>query len=363
MTTKVHKFLSGVIPTSEHTVFDLPVGVYSVRVDSNGNFFLESTTVPSEPTKIYGEDTGIRASRYLETFKASPNKSLGALLIGEPGSGKTMLIRKIINQGLKDGITVILVEQGFNGASFNKFIHESLRNTSAIIVMDEFEKMYNMDDDEVLAPLLTLFDGPSDSHKFFLCSANDRHRIAAPFFNRPSRFYYIAEFGNISNTVIKQYIDENLHYPELSVELFTTLIGLDKVNFDCLVTAVREVNRCKNVEMAFMDLNIKDKYSSDESYVLMRVVDAETGVNYRFDEDSYFHPKSDCITFYTPNTNNQNNQQSSEDESDDNRFFGYVERTVAPMRVDGCYIFAASCRGGGPKVNIYVQSHNRAFAF
>ena len=123
MSSKVHKFMSGYMPTADNTVFELPVGVYAARVDQFGNFYLEPTSVPENPSKVYGEDTAIRAERYLNTFMDTPGKSMGALLIGEPGSGKTMLMRKIINEGLRQGISVIMVENGFSGANFNKFIH------------------------------------------------------------------------------------------------------------------------------------------------------------------------------------------------------------------------------------------------
>lgn len=369
MATKVHNFQSGVIPTSEHTVFDLPVGAYSVRVDQHGNYFLEHATVPADPSKIYGEDTGIRATRYLESFKSSPNKSMGALLIGDPGSGKTMLIRKIINQGIRDGITVILVGQGFHGSNFNKFIHEALRDTSAIVVMDEFEKMFNMADDEVLAPLLTLFDGPSDSHKFFLCSANDRNQIADPFFNRPSRFYYIAEFGSVGDDVIKQYIEENLQFPELAGELIATLIEMDKVNFDCLSTAVREVNRCGNVKMAFMDLNIRDKFSRDGVYAITRVVDAETGVDYSFDPDNYFRPQTDDISFFVTNepqsitTRNKHPDNEDDNCGEKTRHYGAIDRTIPPTRIDGCFVFSARSSNDGRMVNVFIRSTASLFAF
>lgn len=383
MSTKVHKFMSGFMPTADNTVFELPVGVYATRVDQFGNFFLEPTSVPENPSKVYGEDTEIRAERYLSTFMDTPGKSMGALLIGEPGSGKTMLMRKIINEGLRQGVSVIMVENGFSGANFNKFIHESLRDTSAIVAMDEFEKMYNMNDDEVLAPLLTLFDGPNDSHKMFLCSANNRNQIAEPFFNRPSRFYFMAEFGNLADDVIREYIHDHLIHKHLEGELFTKLVGMDKVNFDCLATSVKEVNRCGNVDRAFMDLNVKEKYSSDTVYALFRVVDKNTGIEYAFNPDNCFRPVHDSAVVYVPKNRSEHRGMSEMERMidvndlnhDENTKFNkthhsvraYVDRSVAPTREDGCYVFTAKTRAsaecGELNLRIFIKNTSKMFAF
>lgn len=383
MSSKVHKFMSGYMPTADNTVFELPVGVYAARVDQFGNFYLEPTSVPENPSKVYGEDTAIRAERYLNTFMDTPGKSMGALLIGEPGSGKTMLMRKIINEGLRQGISVIMVENGFSGANFNKFIHESLRNTSAIVAMDEFEKMYNMDDDEILAPLLTLFDGPNDSHKMFLCSANNRHQIAEPFFNRPSRFYFMAEFGNLADDVIREYINDHLVHKHLEGELFTKLVGMDKVNFDCLATSVKEVNRCGSVDRAFMDLNVREKYSSDTIYALFKVVDKNTGIEYAFNPDTAFRPAHDTVLVYVPkkrteqrgmsemermiDTNELNHDETTKFNKNHHSVHAYIDRSVAPVREEGCYVFTAKTRPsadcGELNLRIFIKNTSKMFAF
>ena len=375
--------MSGFMPTADNTVFELPVGVYATRVDQFGNFFLEPTSVPENPSKVYGEDTAIRAERYLSTFMDTPGKSMGALLIGEPGSGKTMLMRKIINEGLRQGVSVIMVENGFSGANFNKFIHESLRDTSAIVAMDEFEKMYNMNDDEVLAPLLTLFDGPNDSHKMFLCSANNRNQIAEPFFNRPSRFYFMAEFGNLADDVIREYIHDHLIHKHLEGELYTKLVGMDKVNFDCLATSVKEVNRCGSVDRAFMDLNVKEKYSLDTIYALFKVVDKDTGVEYAFNPDTCFRPAHDSALIYIPKNRTERRGMSEmermidpdEWEHDETTKFhknhnsvrAYVDRSVTPVREDGCYVFTAKTRPsadcGELNLRIFIKNTSKMFAF
>lgn len=374
MATKVTKFNSGVIPTSDNAVFELEVGVYAVRMDQFGNYFLEPTSTPSNPTKVYGGDTDTRANRFLDWFVSHPEKSLGTLLIGEPGSGKTLLMRRLINMAIPRGISVIMVERGYVGESFNRFIHESLKKTSAIVCMDEFEKLYNMNDDEQLAPLLTLFEGPNGSHKMFVCTANNRSQIADPFFNRPGRIRYIAEFGNVGDDVIIEYVNDNLINPDLRDPLRIRLIDMDKVNFDCLVTAVSEVNRMNDVDAAFADLNIKDKYSSDASFALVRVVDRQTGKDLLYREDVHFRPQHDIVMVYVPKDSPKKSATVSIDDDDDHvshmgsdRVHLSVDRSIVPTRKDGCFVFVA--RNNDPEsktkveADIYIKNHYRMFAF
>lgn len=375
MATKVTKFGAGVIPTSSNVVFDLEVGVYAVRVDQFGNFFLEPTSTPANPTKVYGGDTDNRANRFLDWFITHPEKSMGTLLIGEPGSGKTLLMRRLINMAIPRGISVIMVERGYSGEAFNRFIHESLKQTSAIVCMDEFEKLYDMNEDEQLAPLLTLFEGPNGSHKMFVCTANNRSQIADPFFNRPGRIRYVAEFGNVGDDVITEYVNDNLQNPDLRDPLRIRLMDMDKVNFDCLVTAVSEVNRMGNVDAAFADLNIKDKYSSDAAFALVRVVDRATGRDLLFREDTHFRPQHDSMMVYLPkgNSSQQSNAIRADDDDEyrggvqNTRVHLSVDRTIVPTRKDGCFVFVA--RNNDPEcttkveADVYIKNHSRIFAF
>lgn len=374
MATKVTKFNTGVIPTSDNVVYDLEVGVYAVRVDQFGNYFLEPTSTPTNPTKVYGGDTDRRANRYLDWFVSHPEKSMGALLIGEPGSGKTLLMRRLINLAIPRGISVIMVERGYAGESFNRFIHESLKKTSAIVCMDEFEKLYDMHENEQLAPLLTLFEGPNGSHKMFLCTANERSQIADPFFNRPGRIRYVAEFGSVGDDVISEYVNDNLVNPSLRDPLRIRLMDMDKVNFDCLVTAVAEVNRMNDVDAAFVDLNIKDKYSSEAAFALVRVVDRATGRDLVFREDTHFRPQHDGLMVYVPSAasgagKNQTRAVRADDDeiSHNTRVHLNVDRSIMPTRKDGCFVFVA--KNNDPEcttkveADVYIKNHSRIFAF
>ena len=156
---------------------------------------------------------------------------------------------------------------------------------------------------------------------------------------------------------------------------------MDKVNFDCLATSVREVNRCRHVEKAFKDLNVKEKYSSDAVYALCRVVNAETGEDLMFHQDSHFRPAYDSVSVYVSKHNSEitphrgvaidRDALNDDEELKLDRNFtmvrAQVDRTIPPVRQDGCYVFTASTNPHGSipkiKVKVYIKNTSRMFAF
>lgn len=130
---------------------NLPAKVYTLQYSEMGDqYSLEPIGNFEIPKKIYG--TGVRkARRILDTFMARP-MSTGVLMNGVKGSGKTLLAKLTSHFALEQGIPTIVINRAYSGDSFNRFI-QSIQ-TPAIILFDEFEKVYDYTDQE---KILTLF--------------------------------------------------------------------------------------------------------------------------------------------------------------------------------------------------------------
>lgn len=297
---KFAEYGNGYIPVNnQDALVDLPVGSYRVGFnDQTGTFYLQPTATPSRPKKVYGDDVTARSARFFEWFKTHTDQTTGVLLIGAPGSGKTLLMNEIFNRAIESGVSVLLIDRPFAGGNFNDFIHGALKNIPLVVGIDEFEKQYDFNDNSVLAPMLSMFQGAHSSHKMFVCTANDRHQIADPFFNRPGRFRYVCEFGRLSDSVVESYLADNLNNQNLTADLAMRLINLSKLNFDILSAITNEVNVTNNVAAAFQDLNILDKYSASESWSIFDVRNHE-GKSLQFNFDSNFCPteESTRLTF------------------------------------------------------------------
>lgn len=246
---------------------DLPVGTYTAGFHPQAGYYLTLGTGFTLPKKVYGLSNN-RTARILRTFEDRSTISTGVLLLGEKGSGKTLLAKSISCEALKKGYPTIVVSTALFGAGFNDFM--SLL-PPAVVLFDEFEKVYDKDEQK---ELLTLLDGVVNTHKLFILTANDKYSIDSHMSNRPGRIFYYLEYGGIDDAIIKDFcqdkLDDKAHVSEiLSIAKY---IGL--FTFDMLSCLVEETNRqkCRPSECLDM-LNIKeDSWASYDRTMVTKVI-------------------------------------------------------------------------------------------
>lgn len=266
----------------------LPPGNYAVCFNPDlGGFYLEQSAPFTYPSKLYGEAMSM-AERIYRTYlhRLKEQKlSTGVLLSGEKGSGKTLISKLIAQMAITQGLPVILIGAGFEGAVFNKFIQDI--NQPAVVFFDEFEKMYKNSyfDQEGSAvsgggqdALLSLFDGSQSTDKLFLLTANDKFGINRNMINRPGRIYYFLEFKGLSSLFIREYCDENLANKSHVESVCLAASLFPKFNFDMLSAMVEEMNRYKETASQVMKfINTQpNEYDSTDIYSIDLVVGGES---------------------------------------------------------------------------------------
>ncbi len=239
----------------------LPAGTYTVKFDKmGGNFYLEEIEGFDIKGKIYG-DTRRTAQRVLNTFM-DRTASTGIMLTGEKGSGKTLLAKMLSLDAQAVGIPTIVINQPWCGEDFNAFIQMIEQPT--VILFDEFEKVYDREDQE---KMLTLLDGVYPSKKLFILTCNDKWRVNEHMRNRPGRIYYMMDYKGLEHDFIVEYCQDNLNNKEHISSICRIATVFDQFNFDMLKAMVEEMNRYGETPQQVMKmLNTRPEFSSETRY-------------------------------------------------------------------------------------------------
>jgi hypothetical protein len=240
----------------------LPAGNYVVKQDPFENFYIEQIPSFDIPARMYG-DTTRNTERIISSFW-SRDKSTGVMLVGEKGSGKTLLSKNICIELAKQNVPTIVVNAPWHGDKFNTLI-QSIQQP-CIVMFDEFEKVYNSDEQE---ELLTLLDGIYSSKKLFMLTSNDKWRVDSHMRNRPGRIFYMIDFKGLDEAFIREYCYENLANPE--PKTVDTVVNISSVfaafNFDMLKALVEEMNRYgETPQEAMRILNVKAEFDAGAAY-------------------------------------------------------------------------------------------------
>jgi len=247
----------------------LPVGNYVIKTDMNGNFYLDQIESFEISTKLYG-DTTRHTTRILTTFESRP-ASTGVMLNGEKGSGKTLLAKNLAFEAAKMGIPTIVINAPWKGDGFNSLI-QSIEQP-CIVLFDEFEKVYDSDDQEAI---LTLLDGVFPSKKLFILTCNDKWRVDNHMRNRPGRIFYMLDFKGLDADFIREYCEDNLNDKSHIEKIVQITNTFDQFNFDMLKALVEEMNRFNKAPQESMRmLNAKPEYGADSTYLVKVTVKDE----------------------------------------------------------------------------------------
>lgn len=265
----IHKFsvssqmVMPVQQTTEDLVDLIPAGVYQVaEMPFGGPIYLKPSDNFVMPKKLYGET--VKMSERIMQTHLSRTTSTGILLVGEKGSGKSLLAKHLAVSAIAKGWPIITITAPWHGDKFVAFL-ESIKQ-DCVVLFDEFEKVY---DSETQERMLSLFDGLSNTKKMFILTCNDKHKIDQNMINRPGRIYYNISFGGLSPEFIEEYCVDNLN--DASQKTIDEIVGISYLfgafSFDMLQALVEERNRYPNEELDDVIRLLNVRPDIFESYV------------------------------------------------------------------------------------------------
>ena len=128
----------------------------------------------------------------------------GLILYGEPGNGKSAMIREMIR--VLDGVKVIIINPGIpNIIKVLQSVIKSLNGTPAIIVIEDIDSIIT---DYNRSELLNILDGVDvKSGLFFIGTTNYYEKIDPAFMNRSGRFDKTYKIENPTELTRKLYFE------------------------------------------------------------------------------------------------------------------------------------------------------------
>lgn len=267
----------------------LPAGYYKISYDKEHDIFSLDRTYEFSinESNIYGVQK--EKLKKVELAYKFANKSLGILLSGDKGIGKTLFAKLLCMSMYANGKAIIIVDKSYKG--LDKFISDIPGDV--VFLFDEFGKIFEKSnssdgrDETDQESLLTVFDGTSPHKRLFIVTCNDLDEIDKCFLNRTGRFHYHFVFEYPSGEDIQQYMKDNLqNYDESEVQKVIKLSRKIKINYDTLRSICFEMNMGSKYDDFIYDLNIKSKEEGLKYKAIVRAKDGNILTLYTDDKSS-----------------------------------------------------------------------------
>ena len=247
------------------TYESIPKGTYRVNFNPMAGYSLERLTdLKAKEENVYGTHHD-KLKKVINTYKRMQDeggRSLGVLMSGDKGIGKTMFTQMLSEEVDKMGIPVIIVDRMSDDLpSFLMSIEQRV-----MILFDEFEKLF---DNESQERMLSMFDGLHSSPHLYVITVNEMKRVNDYLLNRPGRIHYHIRFQYPTYDEVFQYIQDKLEgtdIPEEQVKGLAREVGLlsyrVNLNYDMLRAIAFELQGTTDLREAIEDLNIEGVGSS-----------------------------------------------------------------------------------------------------
>jgi hypothetical protein len=232
----------------------LPAATYKVEFDPMSGFSLvKIDNFETVEEKIYGNHEE-KIAKVLTSYERF-NRSMGVILSGDKGMGKSLFVQLLAKQAVDKGMPVIMVTKAYKGiADFIERIDQE-----CLVIFDEFEKIFtiNGENGESQNALLGLFDGTSQKKRMYAITVNKLYQVSEFIVSRTGRFHYHLRFDYPTPDEIVVYLRDKLeeeYYQQINhVTAFASRI---KLNYDSLRAIAFELNQGYSFGSAIADLNI-----------------------------------------------------------------------------------------------------------
>lgn len=226
-------------------------GIYNIVLTDKKLALALVTDQYQVPKKIWGKSIRTAIDLLIDTFDKRKT-SMGAILSGKLGSGKTVTAEVVCNRMVQKGCVVVQVNK-----SISPEILELIRNVTSrevVYYFQEFTTQYssNRDYDKDNIPqdkLLEFFSSQTLAKSLFILTLNQVHRLNEYFISRPGRFLFHIRYQGVDLPTLEE-ITRDLKVPKDRAEWlenYVIRLGND-VTIDQVVEIIRATEHCVTLE-------------------------------------------------------------------------------------------------------------------
>lgn len=248
-----------IIPKPQGADYNLINGkVYDLKWDdwSSEAIFSENGEL-NLPNKIYELEEDVKfKTRVLDNF-TKHDKSVGIMLAGTKGTGKTMLAKIIAKES---NLPIIIVDSNYPASQLTKFFKQF--TTPVCIIFDEVEKNFNTQ------KMLDFLDGvEKTTKKLVLMTCNELCAVSEYLQDRCSRIRYVRKYTPTDNLAFLPILIEskNIKNSEEVCKFVKERFKLPSIdNMNAFLNELKDLED-KNVSLdeivKYMNINVKEASS------------------------------------------------------------------------------------------------------
>lgn len=244
---------------------DIKPMIYELVHTDNGPVLKKDKEHFKTPTRILGTTIQSNADLVMKSFEAK-RKPLGAMAIGQKGTGKTEGFQLLANRMVNAGYPVIMVRTPCTRGDIEMAVKMCMPKGCAVF-FDEYGKTYKdhtEDSEKLKNELLTMFSDTSLGKVLWLLTDNTTRNFNDFLLERPTRIRYRFDFAGCSRDIVEDICKLNKLNKEIT-EWVIKHARTSKESIDGVLAICSEGKDAKTLEdfiALFRVLNVmKPKYS------------------------------------------------------------------------------------------------------
>jgi len=260
--------------------------VYKLIKGNDGHYLEYYKPMFEVSGKNYGD-----INRHIEVFwdaYTSKTVSLGVLLTGAAGSGKTRTAELLGNRAIMHNMIVVMVTEIVPDLETIKYIDLL---TNAVIIFDEFGKVFDM---KLQNKMLTMLSNVNSYKKLFILTENSKNIVSPFILNRPGRVRYHIDYDRIKESTILEYTADYPVNEKFLNELLKLHAKSNIFSFDHLQALVSEHRKYPDLTLEeLLEILNLSMFNKQPHYRAVEMYD-EDGNTY---EIAYTEPVTKVVLF------------------------------------------------------------------